>query len=1151
TFNTDPTNLQELRLSMAVSERHWLLVVTNKTQAVLSSAQVEATRTASHIIWWGSSTGWADRITPDACYLWKLRVKWCDFPLNKVKDWVLDYDVNAVAHPHVFFDGSAIATAKTRLDTDPSYALQRVSLLDTQALEYIENGTVADLFRPNTPIRDDWDFGDATNFVKEQMDLGYASSCYVLSTGQAMNLSVLYADLLWNALPLVEKQRWSRYALALAYILRDNDNWRGAYAPGTLAPFGNFNGCRWSGLGLAGVMFQGHPAASEWRTFAQNEMDQETSTTISPDGVYLECLSNYMPFWWQNVGMLSMALQHNGYANYSTTPRYQKAVEFLTSTLTPPDATFHQDPVTHVGKRMIPPVGHHPGAGYRDYGQFAWSGNLLGQSTDPGGWAQWAWNQNGKQAGHHFRLPINLFIADPASRQVTYPLKSTAWDDYGFVFRNQVGTSRESYFLLKNSRVEWHHESDEGSFHFFGKGVLLAGDGLNLLSTDPPCTYCDTQKTDATDRVSQRSARHHNLVTFQGPTADGAIRGQWQAFKAFGAPVNLKADSASQNFDLIFSDDLQYMLTGSLDRCIRLWNPYTAKVVRTFGPGLDYMFATAISPNDQYVAGGNRNQIVLWNATTGAQLYSWATNIYWGGTYGTGQNALAFSPDSSRLAVACGDGHVRLYNTGTGALLADYNVQLGNLYAVAYAPDGLRLAIGSTTQVAIWDLTTGSPLIYLSQTPGWQDSGFAVSYAPDGSKVVVGGIPNLPQYTDAKVTVWDATVPNGQPTPFTRSAWIWRVSAAHGNFVNSVRFSPNGLYVASGANDARAYVFDAANGAQLRYLPVITDGYPYQVKDVAWSPDSLEAYVAQPMSGGNFRYATYYRTTITTPSGWPGVDYGHASIPKVSTAATPMAIDDSYNRRALLVKSKTQEGPEYVVLQDTTYGPDLPEWNLDVHSPMPQVNPNGKSGWVSFPGFSDPGFGVAMDAVFVSPGNPDIWTEQGHIDNSYQSVWNVHGHSLLHATPSAALGQVDYWVQYAHASVPYSAAISPDRKYVISGGSAIYDSNWNVIGTDYVVKQWDRKTGKLVRVFGPSTDIIFSCKISPNTQYIAAGNRTQVLVWNVNNGTQRFSLPTTLRYGTRGCPPNSLAFSADSGKLAVLCADGRLRIYNMSDGSEY
>jgi WD40 repeat protein len=809
-FNTDRTYKAELRYSMAVQERHSLLVITSKAKAVLSQAQIDATRSLSPYINWGSANhyanmGGANRPTPDACYLWKLRNTWGDFPLDKVKDWVLDYDATKYPHPRILYGmpddiKETFAVARKRLLEDPSYKVQNVSYTSPQsgmqALEYIKYGTVADLFRKDLKIRQDWDMADATGIVQEQMILGHTGAMYVLAAGQALRESVMWADVLWDVLPPAERARWCRYALALSYILRDEDNWGApTYTPGQLAPWGNFNSCRWVGLGLASVFFEGHPAAAEWRNFAKSQMDGETTATISRDGVYPECLSNYYPFWWQNVTLFSYALQRHGWGDYRANAQYQAAARFFIDVLTPPDATFD-------GHRMVPPIGHHPGAGYRNYGQYALMARLFGQETELGKLCQWAWNENGRPAGHHYALPVNLFLADATSPTLPRTLTSKAWDDYGFLFRNHVNTGKETYFLLKNSRVEWHQEADEGSFHFYGKGALLAADGLNLYSQDKPCPYCDPAKTDAADRLSGRTARHHNLITFRGPVNDGMIRGQWRAFRS--------------------------------------------------------------------------------------------------------------------------------------------------------------------TEVA---------------------------------------------------------------------------------------------------------------------------------------------------------------------------DYGWANIPKVSTSPDGRTWEDSYDRRALLLKATNPDGPEYIVLQDTTRGPDMPEWNLDVHSPLPTLAPEGKAGWATFPGF-----GVAMDAIFVAPAGLDLWAEKGMIESAYQGTWHVKEHALVHASPTRWSGGVDKRIPTSMQTTPYGCALSDDLRYLALGGNVRYGADGKATQTEYLVKLLDRNTGAVVGTYAAGNDIMFSAGLSPDNKIVAGGNRGHLYLWDVAGGTLLHTLaaPWTMQ----------IAFSTDGTLVAAAdYNDGKARVWNVATGA--
>lgn len=108
--------------------------------------------------------------------------------------------------------------------------------------------------------------------------------------------------------------------------------------------------------------------------------------------------------------------------------------------------------------------------------------------------------------------------------------------------------------------------------------------------------------------------------------------------------------------------------------------------------------------------------------------------------------AVAWSPDGSRLAIADGP-RVWLYDADLRPLGA-LEGHTAAVRAVAWSPQGDRLASASLDDtVRIWDIASRQPLAVFTGHTDWV---FAVAWSPDGTRLVSGG-------ADDQVRVWDAT----------------------------------------------------------------------------------------------------------------------------------------------------------------------------------------------------------------------------------------------------------------------------------------------------------------------------------------------------------------------------------------------------------
>jgi WD40 repeat protein len=133
---------------------------------------------------------------------------------------------------------------------------------------------------------------------------------------------------------------------------------------------------------------------------------------------------------------------------------------------------------------------------------------------------------------------------------------------------------------------------------------------------------------------------------------------------------------------------------------IQLWNRQTGRLRSTLVLNLEaeYVEHIAYSPDGTTIAGTFGSILGVLNAKTGETV----------ATFQPGKKlfrGLAFTPDGSKLLAVNTNDATRVYDTATWTETRCYEWKLGDLTAVATAPDGLRAACGSKQgRVVVWDL---------------------------------------------------------------------------------------------------------------------------------------------------------------------------------------------------------------------------------------------------------------------------------------------------------------------------------------------------------------------------------------------------------------------------------------------------------------
>jgi WD40 repeat protein/V8-like Glu-specific endopeptidase len=193
-----------------------------------------------------------------------------------------------------------------------------------------------------------------------------------------------------------------------------------------------------------------------------------------------------------------------------------------------------------------------------------------------------------------------------------------------------------------------------------------------------------------------------------------------------------------------------------------------------------------------------------------------------------GALALAFSPDGAVLATTAADDLViqlwELTTASAATQITSARATLqghgGEVTAVAFSPDGIRLASASADGTArIWSATattasgtasgTGTGQAVLRGHGGTLN---AVAFSPDGTRLATTA-------NDGTARIWSVATA-------TANAAGLAVLRGHGGALNAVAFSPDGTRLATSASDGTAQVWDLATGvSEVTLMPLPERGY--------------------------------------------------------------------------------------------------------------------------------------------------------------------------------------------------------------------------------------------------------------------------------------------------------------------------------------
>jgi WD40 repeat protein/transcriptional regulator with XRE-family HTH domain len=292
-------------------------------------------------------------------------------------------------------------------------------------------------------------------------------------------------------------------------------------------------------------------------------------------------------------------------------------------------------------------------------------------------------------------------------------------------------------------------------------------------------------------------------------SADGTVRLWDVADPARPVPVgNPLTGPTNIVTSVAFSPDGHLLAAASQDDKVWLWKigPAGGTPDGTLTNATDWVNAVAFSPDGTELAAGSSDASVLvWNVADGSLITTLphsqpVTSLAWDGNL--------------RLAAGDADGTVSLWQVPPPVLLSG-----SPAYDAVYSPDGRTLAVSSQDSVQLWSAVSRTQLA-AEPVPGTFVN--AVEFAPHAHVLAA-------TYGDGMFQLWSTArgklVPLGQPV---RSSAI--------GMTETVAFSPDGQFVATGGDDGTLRLWSVRDPARPKLLAIRRDSGTY-VFDVGFSPD--------------------------------------------------------------------------------------------------------------------------------------------------------------------------------------------------------------------------------------------------------------------------------------------------------------------------
>ena len=526
---------------------------------------------------------------------------------------------------------------------------------------------------------------------------------------------------------------------------------------------------------------------------------------------------------------------------------------------------------------------------------------------------------------------------------------------------------------------------------------------------------------------------------------------------------------------LIFSNDGKYVLTGSNDNTIKLWDVNAAKELKTYIGHKDWITSiTFLNDGEYFLSASNDNTVCLWNINQETPLkvfkmnstvstliitkIGFITGMYDGTirifdlkgeeinvikAHDKVVNHLEVTNNMDTLISCSDDKTIKIWNLNSLNLI---KILEGNIDAVIDLDISMNsrnlYSFSKDNKIIKWDLISGEIIAffegnnsYLSGIEISNNDSILVSYSLDG----------IIKYWNTKTTSIIDSISTNQL------------------FISDLKFSPNGEYMTTCSWDKTIKFWHF----QSKLLINEFESYSNLLTAAVFSKDSMLIFSSKDgyIKVWNLKNSGKVESFLAH-SGW------------IKTIA--VSEDCKY-----LVSTSTDNTMK-IWTNGYYYSDSTKTVNLDV-----QIN----------------SIAISSDNLYILTGNDDntikLWNLQngellktyyGHKDAVTSVVFIKNKQGFISGAKDKMIKIWDInkdesiLTLEGHSYEISSISISKDEKYLIS-------ASW-----DKTLKLWNIETGKLIRTFIGHKDIVNSvCFLSSKNQFISGSNDNMVILWDINN----------------------------------------------------